>query len=40
MASQLDEVWAEALEVEREGVGCCVDVQRLVGSLFPEYTPL
>ena len=38
MASELDKVWAEALEVQREGVGGCMDVQRLVGSLLPAQT--
>ena len=35
MACKLDKVWSEAFEVEGEGVGGCVDVQRLVGCLIP-----
>lgn len=35
MALQLDEVRPEPLEVENEGVGCCVDVQRLDSYLLP-----
>ena len=35
VACKLDEVWSEALEVEGEGVGGCVDVQGFVGCLIP-----
>lgn len=35
VACELHKVWPEALEVQRKGVGCCVDVQRLVSTLFP-----
>lgn len=35
VACELDKVWPEALEVEDQGVGGGVDVQRLVGCLVP-----
>lgn len=35
VACELDKVWPEALEVENQGVGGCVYVQRLVCCLVP-----
>ena len=35
VACELDKVWPEALEMEDQGVGRCVDVQGLVCSLVP-----